>query len=190
MPKITSPPTAHTQTLKTSKTTTPAAETIPDAPLFTTRPRSARGHVPTPKAQSEEPKPNDIVRIKRETRRHSIFSQSALTAPAPTRTSSRKKPPPKGVVTAAENGQKTVTNVKRTQGSKNKRKKKAEEEEETEAADDIDSDEERYCICDDVSFGSMILCDNHVRGKILSPVLRLLNFPSAIENGFISLAST
>jgi hypothetical protein len=74
--------------------------------------------------------------------------------------STRKKPPPKGEVTAAEDGQKTVTNVKRAQGSKNKKKKRTEEEPET--ADDIDPDEEKYCICDDVSYGPMISCDNNV----------------------------
>ncbi|KAJ4370008.1 hypothetical protein N0V83_005772 [Neocucurbitaria cava] len=157
-PKATSPPAAPAQPLKSSKTTTPAPESIPDAPVPVTRPRSARGHVPTPKAQSEEPKPNEVGRATRETRRHSIFSQSALAAPAPTR-SSRRKPPPKGEVTAAGEGQKTVTNVKRAQGSKNKKKKKTEEE--AEAVDEIDPDEERYCICDDVSYGSMISCDNN-----------------------------
>ncbi|KAH8716876.1 hypothetical protein GQ44DRAFT_713173, partial [Phaeosphaeriaceae sp. PMI808] len=116
-PKAASPPLAPGPSLKTSKTTTPVPEPIPDAPAHATRPRSARGHVPTPKAQSEEPKPNEIDRLTRETRRHSIFSQSALTAPGSTRMSTRKKPPPKGEVTAAEDGQKTVTNVKRAQGS-------------------------------------------------------------------------
>lgn len=72
----------------------------------------------------------------------------------------RKKPPPKGEVTAAEDGQKTVTNVKRAQGSKNKKKRKTEED--SEAADDIDPDEEKYCVCDDVSYGPMISCDNNV----------------------------
>lgn len=159
-PKAASPPEAHNPPMKSSKASTPIPESIPDAPAHATRPRSARGHVPTPKAQSEEPKPNDITRLTRETRRHSIFSQSALTAPVATRMSTRKKPPPKGEVTAAEDGQKTVTNVKRAQGSKNKKKKKAEEE--PEAVDDIDPDEPRYCICDDVSYGPMISCDNNV----------------------------
>ncbi|CAO2648653.1 Nn.00g079200.m01.CDS01 [Neocucurbitaria sp. VM-36] len=159
VPKATSPPAGPTQPLKTSKTATPAPEPIPVVPIPATRPRSARGHVPTPKAQSEEPKPNEGGRASRETRRHSIFSQSALTAPGPTRMSSRRKPPPKGEVTAAEDGQKTVTNVKRAQGSKNKKKKKAEEE--AEQVDDIDPDEEKYCICDDVSYGPMISCDNN-----------------------------
>jgi hypothetical protein len=167
-PKASSPSVAPTQPGKSSKTPTPAPESIPETPAPPTlRPRSARGHVPTPKAQSEEPKPNEEGRREtRETRRHSVFSQPApaLTAPAPppapTRTSSRRKPPPKGEVTAAEDGQKTVTNVKRAQGSKNKKKKKAEEEVERE--DDIDPNEPKYCICDDVSYGPMISCDNNV----------------------------
>ncbi|KAH3909749.1 hypothetical protein HBI56_132090 [Parastagonospora nodorum] len=153
-PKAVSPP---AQPFKTSKASTPVPESIPDATGPATRPRSARGHVPTPKAQSEEPKPNEIGRITRESRRHSIFSQSALVGP--TRQSMRKKPPPKGEVTAAQDGQKTVTNVKRAQGSKNKKKRKTEED--TEAADDIDPDEEKYCVCDDVSYGPMISCDNN-----------------------------
>jgi hypothetical protein len=162
VPKAPSPPEIPVQNIKSSKASTPIPDTIPEAPApaHAMRPRSARGHVPTPKAQSEEPKPNEITRIIRETRRHSIFSQSALTAPVATRMSTRKKPPPKGEVTAAEDGQKTVTNVKRAQGSKNKKKKKPEEEPET--ADDIDPDEEKYCICDDVSYGPMISCDNNV----------------------------
>jgi hypothetical protein len=159
-PKALSPPAAPVQLLKTSKPSTPVLESIPAAPVSSIRPRSSRGHVPTPKAQSEEPKPNDLTRISRETRRHSVFSQPALTAPAATRMSTRKKPPPKGEVTAAEDGQKTVTNVKRAQGSKNNKKKKAEEELET--ADEIDPDETTYCVCDDVSYGAMISCDNNV----------------------------
>jgi hypothetical protein len=74
--------------------------------------------------------------------------------------STRRKPPPKGEITAAEDGQKTVTNVKRAQGSKNKRKKKTEEE--PDLGEEIDPDEPKYCICDDVSYGPMISCDNNV----------------------------
>jgi hypothetical protein len=170
-PKAPTPPVASTPPAKSSKTPTPVPEPAPGTSTPPTlRPRSARGHLPTPKAQSEEPKPNEQGRITRETRRHSVFSQPATTPtvpsaaqqqpPAATRTSSRRKPPPKGEVTVAEDGQKTVTNVKRAQGSKNKRKKKAEEE--VEVADDIDPNEPRYCICDDVSYGQMISCDNNV----------------------------
>ncbi len=166
-PKAPTPPAATLPPVKSSKTPTPVPEPAPETPAAPTlRPRSARSHLPTPKAQSEEPKPNEEGRISRETRRHSVFSQPATTLtvptqpPAPTRTSSRRKPPPKGEVTVAEDGQKTVTNVKRAQGSKNKRKKKAEEE--MEVADDIDPNEPKYCICDDVSYGQMISCDNNV----------------------------
>lgn len=172
-PKAPTPPVATLLPTKSSKTPTPVPEPRPETPAAPTlRPRSARGHVPTPKAQSEEPKPNEEGRITRETRRHSVFSQpgTTLTVPAPppppTRTSSRRKPPPKGEVTNAEDGQKTVTNVKRAQGSKNKRKKKAEEE--AEQADDIDPNEPRYCICDDVSYGQMISCDNNVSSPYLN----------------------
>lgn len=131
------------------------------------RPRSARGHVPTPKAQSEEPKPHEPEKAAREPRRHSIFSQSTL-AGAPTRMSTRKKPPPKGDITAGEDGQKTVTNVKRAQGNKNKKKKKADEKADEEPeGEDIDPNEPRYCLCDDVSYGQMISCDNNVGALII-----------------------
>jgi hypothetical protein len=186
-PKAPTPPVASLPPAKFSKTPTPVPEPAPETPAAPTlRPRSARGHVPTPKAQSEEPKPgSEEGRITRETRRHSVFSQPASTSTAvppavlpsaqhqqsaipTTRTSSRRKPPPKGEVTVAEDGQKTVTNVKRAQGSKNKKRTnrrtegRAEASEEVEAADEIDPDEPRYCICDDVSYGQMISCDNNV----------------------------
>lgn len=186
--KAVSAPVTSGQPLKTSKASTPVPESIPDAPAHAMRPRSARSHVPTPKAQSEEPKPNEIARIIRDTRRHSIFSQSALTDKGPTRQSMRRKPPPKGEVTAAEDGQKTVTNVKRAQGSKNKKKKKPEEEPET--ADDIDPDEEKYCICDDVSYGPMISCDNNVSFYALGAEERSLTIRSATRSGSICLALT
>jgi hypothetical protein len=194
-PKAPTPPVAPLQPAKSSKTPTPVPESRPETPAAPTlRPRSARGHVPTPKAQSEEPKPNEEGRITRETRRHSVFSQPATThavpapPPPPTRTSSRRKPPPKGEVTVAEDGQKTVTNVKRAQGSKNKRKKKAEEE--VEVADDIDPNEPRYCICDDVSYGQMISCDNNVSPACSRsfPVLILTTCYSATKNGSTSPA--
>jgi hypothetical protein len=149
-PKAVSP--APTQTPNPQKATTPA----PVATPLPTRPRSARGHVPTPKAQSEEPKLLELEQTTRELRRHSVFSQSALAGP--TRVSARRKPPPKGDITTGEEGQKTVTNVKRAQGHKNKRKRKTDDE----PAEEIDPDEPVYCICNDVSFGSMISCDNNV----------------------------
>lgn len=164
--KPTSPTIASAPTTKKQKAATPVPEiTTPPSAQTTrsrlSRPSSSRGHVPTPKAQSEEPKPNE-GQTSRELRRHSIFSQSAITGPtqAPTRTSTRRKAPPKGEITNGDGGQKTVTNVSRAQGNKNKKKRKPEED--SEPTEEIDQDEERYCICDDVSYGSMILCDNHV----------------------------
>jgi hypothetical protein len=123
-----------------------------------TRPRSANGHIPTPKAQSEEPKLSLIVKGNK-VRRSSIASQPAISVP--TRQSTRRKPPPKGDVTSSENGQKSVTTVKRAQGSMSKKKKNADEP--AGEADDIDPDEPRYCYCNQESFGEMISCDNHVR---------------------------
>ncbi|KAI8943428.1 hypothetical protein NX059_001438 [Plenodomus lindquistii] len=165
-PKVTSPPEPAAPPVRSSKASTPVPEPVPEAPspdpapAPALRPRSARGHVPTPKAQSEEPKPMELSRITRETRRHSLFGQPGIAEnPQGTRTSSRRKPPPKGEVTAAEAGQKTVTNVKRAQGSKNKKKRRTEEE--AEQVDDIDPNEPKYCICDDVSYGAMISCDNN-----------------------------
>lgn len=159
-PKVSSPIEPPVQPLKISKSSTPIPE--PKSEPVVLRPRSARGHVPTPKAQSEEPKPNEGGRALRETRRHSVFSQPAFAEPGQptaTRASSRRKPPPKGEVSATEDGQKSVTRVKRAQGSKNRRKKRVEEE--AEQAEDVDEDETRYCICDDISHGDMIYCDNN-----------------------------
>ncbi|KAF2243407.1 hypothetical protein BU26DRAFT_466024 [Trematosphaeria pertusa] len=156
-PRVASPAPAYAAPSKSQKTPTPAPEPVLPSPALPTRPRSARGHVPTPKAQSEEPKPHEPGKPTRELRRHSIFSQSAIAAP--TRMSTRKKPPPKGDITAGEDGQKTVTNVKRAQGNKNKKRKKADEE--SEPLEEIDPNEPRYCVCDDVSYGQMISCDNN-----------------------------
>lgn len=165
-----SPADATMPPVKKLRAATPGYETATSTPVQLTRPRSSRGHVPTPKAQSEEPKPNEQGQSTRELRRHSIFSQSAIAAP--TRTSTRRKAPPKGEITNGEGGQKTVTNVNRAQGNKNKKKKKPEED--SEPTEEIDQDEERYCICDDVSYGSMILCDNHVSAIFSQPQLLLL----------------
>ncbi|KAF1951970.1 hypothetical protein CC80DRAFT_508328 [Byssothecium circinans] len=144
------PPAQPAQPAKPQK----SAASVPE-PVLPSRPRSARGHVPTPKAQSEEPKPIEGEPSRRELRRHSIFSQASLTGP--TRVSTRRKPPPKGEITVGEEGQKTVTNVKRAQGNKNKKRKRADNE----PAEEIGPDEPRYCYCDDISYGSMISCDNH-----------------------------
>ncbi|KAL5419093.1 hypothetical protein PMIN03_000621 [Paraphaeosphaeria minitans] len=154
-----SPAPATAPPAKRQNAPSPVPEADPPAPAQSTRPRSSRGHVPTLKAQSEEPKPHELGQSARETRRHSIFGQSALATPAPARRT-RRKAPPKGEISHGEDGQMTVTNVKRAQGTKATKKKKPEEE--SGPAEEVDEDEERYCICDGISEGSMILCDNHV----------------------------
>lgn len=53
-----------------------------------------------------------------------------------------------------------VTNVKRAQGSKKKKKS----ENDPWPVDDIDLNK-KYCICDSVSYGRMISCDNKVIQK-------------------------
>jgi len=108
-------------------------------------------------------------------RRLSIASSQgpAQHAALPTRTSKRAKPPPKGDVSSVEDGAKTVTSVKRATGSKGKKKgapaavaaaKGAAGKApamELEVLEEIDPNEPRYCICDDVSFGEMIKCDGN-----------------------------
>lgn len=183
-PKHSSPPPVEPSKPRTTRTSV-AERAASTEPTIALRPRSSRSHVPTPKAQSEEPKPNE-GRPVRDTRRHSIFSQSALTAPAPTRASARRKPPPKGEVTSAENGQKTVTHVKRSQGSKINRKKKPDGQ--PNEVEENDSDDERYCICNDIAYGDMISCDNNV-SSLRGFATHLLTTHSATKNGSISNAS-
>ena len=183
-PKHSSPPPVEPSKPRTTRTSV-AERAASTEPTIALRPRSSRSHVPTPKAQSEEPKPNE-GRPVRDTRRHSIFSQSALTAPAPTRASARRKPPPKGEVTSAENGQKTVTHVKRSQGSKINRKKKPDGQ--PNEVEENDSDDERYCICNDIAYGDMISCDNNV-SPLANLVIHLLISRSATKNGSTSNAS-
>ena len=140
-----------------AKTPTPAPEPISQRPV--TRPRSARGHVPAPKAASAEPPAPTLSRT-RDLRRASNVSLPAAPQAHPTRASTRRKPPPTGDVTAGEDGQNKVTVSKRSRGSKHSRGKKPEGE--TEPLEVIDPNEPRYCICDDVSYGTMISCDNQV----------------------------
>ncbi|KAJ4348696.1 uncharacterized protein N0V89_010074 [Didymosphaeria variabile] len=186
--KPTSPAPATAPTEKKLKVPTSAPEAVAPTSVQATRPRSSRpsssrGHVPTPKAQSEEPKPYEQGQSSRELRRHSIFSQSAVTAPAtaaPTRTRTRRKAPPKGEISHGEDGQMTVTNVKRAQGNKIAKKKKPEEE--SEPAEEIDQDEERYCICDGISEGRNLPPDVEALFTKQPPIKDVIEFAMG-ENG-------
>jgi hypothetical protein len=73
--------------------------------------------------------------------------------------------------------------VKRAQGNKNKKRRRADGD--SEPQEEIDPDEPRYCICDDVSFGQMISCDNNV-GTWLHVSMSMLTTTSAKKSGSTS----
>lgn len=85
------------------------------------------------------------------------------TATAPTAASRRSKRPAPGPVTANQEGGAAVTVGKRKSAPKKKGKLNVEEgkkSEEYAAEEDIDPDEPRYCVCDGVSYGTMVCCEN------------------------------
>jgi hypothetical protein len=87
----------------------------------------------------------------------------ASAKPASSR-AARRKPAP-GVVGAASSGGKSAVG-KRTVAPKQRRRKDQPVEDVPVGAgeedDEIDPDEQRYCLCNGVSFGTMILCENEV----------------------------
>ncbi|XTI94209.1 hypothetical protein V2W45_1437274 [Cenococcum geophilum] len=146
----------------------PQSDPVPAAPpLPLPRPRSRGAPAPTPKAASAEPPAASSIKP-RDLRRASNVSLPTTGQASPvlaTRTSSRRRPPPSGTVTAGEDGKGKVSIVKRKAGSKAKKRtvveRRAEEEKmEPVVEEEIDPDEPRYCICQDVSFGTMIACEN------------------------------
>ena len=169
--KNTSPTTA------TKPSSSKAASPLEAVPL-TARPRSAHGRVRTPKALSAEPS-GKTAATGREKRRASNVSLPAIAAAA-TRTSARRRPPPKGDVTADEDGKNHITIVKRAQGSRARKQTSdvAQPEDEAPAEEDIDPDEPRYCICDNVSYGSMIACENAKARASSAPVPLSMPFVS------------
>jgi hypothetical protein len=101
-------------------------------------------------------------------------------------------------VTADENGKSKVSVGKRkaaprTKASANTRRDgpngggKENEQPAEEAFEDVDPDEPRYCICGDVSFGTMIACENDEVStpKWKTPVLDLLKV-STVRKGMVS----
>jgi Inhibitor of growth proteins N-terminal histone-binding len=143
----------------------------------TPAPRSTRAtrHASTTKAASAEPPA--IKRDRRDLRRLSINAETAPSSPSalvPRRRSGRRALP--GLVTAEEDGKGKVSIGRRRAkptsgkgGASNKKEEKREEE------SDVDADEERYCICGDVSYGTMIACDNDAVSFVISIYVLIWN---------------
>jgi hypothetical protein len=123
----------------------------------------------TGKAASAEP-PSKPLRELREKRRASLVeahaasdsatdaAAAAVTAPRTTRANRRPAP---GFVTDEADGKGKVSVGKRKAAPKKGAKDKKDGVQEAENADDaVDPDEPRYCICGDVSWGTMVACEN------------------------------
>ncbi len=144
----------------TSRANTPATTPVPEPQSATSRRPSSRG-----KAASQEPPTFAAERPRR--------TSTARNTPAPEvrQPSKRTKRPAPGVVTTNSGGTSAVGKRKAAPRKKarggTKREKGAnqhpEQDVEVEVDDDgnvIDPDEPRYCLCNGVSFGTMIQCDN------------------------------
>ncbi|KAI0377869.1 hypothetical protein F5Y04DRAFT_284539 [Hypomontagnella monticulosa] len=144
---------------------------------------SSRGNTPTAAAPESQPVP-----IRRPTSRGKAASQEPpptlaaerprrastarnTPAPEPRQPSKRTKRPAPGVVTTNSGGTSAIGKRKaaprkKARGNPKKERggsQQAEQEVEVEVDDDgnvIDPDEPRYCVCNRVSFGTMIQCDN------------------------------
>ncbi|KAF2416197.1 hypothetical protein EJ08DRAFT_644031 [Tothia fuscella] len=140
------------------------------------RPRS-RGNVIAGKAASAEPpaskRTSESSRGLREKRRASVVDAHPVSDPAPVsaamqpRTTRGGRRPAPGLVTADEDGKGKVSVGKRKAAPKKKgtAPKKENGGKTVTTAEDgwdevIDPDEPRYCLCGDVSYGTMIACEN------------------------------
>jgi hypothetical protein len=88
---------------------------------------------------------------------------TASTADTNTGRRPTRRKPPQGVLQAEENGTKVIVGKRKAAPkSKNNKKSEVKGEAATPVIEDemIDPDEPRYCICGDVSHGTMIACDN------------------------------
>ncbi|KAI1458345.1 hypothetical protein F4805DRAFT_425389 [Annulohypoxylon moriforme] len=138
-----------------SRSNTPTTTSATEPQPASTRRPSSRG-----KAASQEPPPTLAAE---RTRRAS----TARNTPAPElrQPSKRTKRPAPGVVTTNSGGTSAIGKRKAAPRKKaiGRKEKGANQEVEGEVDDDgnvIDPDEPRYCLCNGVSFGTMIQCDN------------------------------
>jgi hypothetical protein len=94
---------------------------------------------------------------------------AAGTADASTGRRATRKKLPQGVLQAEENGTKVIVGKPKA-ASKKRKKSEVKDEAVTPIVEDemIDPDEPRYCICGDVSHGTMIACDNEAVSSSLN----------------------
>ncbi|PNH65305.1 hypothetical protein VD0001_g8537 [Verticillium dahliae] len=154
-----------------SRSSTPGLTPGPDGTFPRARPAS-RGH-----ASSQEPQPSLATDRPRRasTARNTPVPDAAAVAVAAAlaarQTSKRTRRPAPGVVSTTTSGgssavgkRQKAPSVKRRVRPQKKSNGQQQMVEETEEVDDegnpIDADEARYCLCDRVSFGVMISCDN------------------------------
>lgn len=135
------------------------------------RPRSSHSAVVTGKAASAEPpsKRNEGREL-REKRRASVVeanpSTSTIAEPIQPRTTRAGRRQAPGLVTADEDGTGKVGISKRKAAPRKRNASNAvtddkmKKEEMGDMDEPIDPDEERYCICGDVSWGTMVACEN------------------------------
>ncbi|KAK6841385.1 hypothetical protein PG987_002245 [Apiospora arundinis] len=144
-----------------SRGNTPVTTPVPEPQSATSRRPVSRG-----KAGSQEPPA--ILAVERP--RRASTARNTPVPPEPRQPSKRTKRPAPGVVTSASGGKSAVGSrkvppKKRPRGpNKNTTSnKQVEPEVEVELDEDgnvIDPEEPRYCLCNRVSFGTMIQCDN------------------------------
>ncbi|RYO79327.1 hypothetical protein DL766_000194 [Monosporascus sp. MC13-8B] len=151
-------PAAANPRQSSSRANTPATTPVPEPQSATARRPTSRG-----KTASQEPPPTLMAERPRRT-------STARNTPVPElrQPSKRAKRPAPGVVTTNSGGTSAVGKRKaaprkKARGSKKGANQQPEQEVEVEVDDDgnvIDPDEPRYCLCNGVSFGTMIQCDN------------------------------
>ncbi|KAG8631093.1 hypothetical protein KVT40_000233 [Elsinoe batatas] len=127
------------------------------------------------KAASAEP-PNRRLALRRGSntslpgahRAGSVDSRPSRDEPPPQETTtagrSRRKRPAPGLITADEDGRAKSAVGKRKAAPKKRGRKSdtgvKDEEAEVEEKEEIDPNEPRYCLCGDVSYGTMVACEN------------------------------
>ncbi|KAI2642636.1 hypothetical protein GGS21DRAFT_183592 [Xylaria nigripes] len=159
-------PPAESPAPPTKTSITPILPPVRDLPKRETRQRPVRRPASRGKAASQEPPPTFAAERPRRT-------STARNTPAPEirQPSKRAKRPAPGVVTTNSGGTSAIGKRKAAPRKKargnTKKEKGANQQPEIEAEIEVDDDgnaidpeEPRYCLCNRVSFGTMIQCDN------------------------------